>query len=268
MGYIRIADYLIGVTVMRNHVKEKLGSGEVAVGVWMSILNLDVARTVASSGLDWMLFDTEHGPPSFETVDHLIGGIGGAGALPLVRVVWNDINAVKQALDTGAYGIVVPWVNSKEEAENAVTYSRYAPEGLRGCAPGRPASAWGVSSEEYLRTANDEILVAVQVETKKAIANIEDIASVEGVDATFIGPADLSASMGYRGEYFHPEVVKAMERVVDACKASGVAPGIAFGLGVDHVNSLIGNGFRFIGIGSDRGFLSTGCRETLNKIRR
>ena len=253
---------------MRNHVKEKLRAGKVAVGAWMSILNSDAARAVAASGLDWVLFDTEHGPPSFETVDRLVRSVCGAGAIPLVRVVWNDINAIKQALDTGALGVVVPWVNSKEEAENAVTYCLYAPEGLRGCAPGRAASAWGISAEEYLDTVNDEVLVAVQIETRKAVENIEEIVSVEGVDATFIGPADLSASMGYRGRYFHPEVVKAMDRVLEACNAAGVAPGIAFGRDVDHINSLIEQGFRFIGVGSDVGFLSTGCRETLKKIKR
>ena len=253
---------------MRNFVKEKLRNGGVAVGAWMSILNPSAARIVASSGLDWVLFDTEHGPPSFETVDGLVRAVGGAGALPLVRVVWNDINAIKQALDTGAYGVIVPWVNTKEEAERAVTYCRYQPEGLRGCAPGRAASAWGVSSAEYLKIANDEVLVVVQIETTKAMENIEEVVSVEGVDATFIGPSDLSASMEHRGEYFHPEVVNAMERVVDACQSSSVAPGIAFGRGVDHLNSLIEMGFRFIGVGSDTGFLATGCRETLAKIRR
>ena len=125
-----------------------------------------------------------------------------------------------------------------------------------------------MSSAEYLKIANDEVLVVVQIETTKAVENIEEVVSVEGVDATFIGPSDLSASMGHRGEYFHPEVVNAMERVVDACWASGVAPGIAFGRGVDHLNSLIEMGFRFIGVGSDTGFLATGCRETLAKIRR
>lgn len=253
---------------MRNHVKEKLRAGRVAVGAWMSILNVRAAWAVASSGMDWVLFDTEHGPPSFETVDGLVRAVSDAGSIPLVRVVWNDINAIKQALDTGAFGVVVPWVNSKGEAENAVAYCRYPPEGLRGCAPGRPAAAWGVSTEEYLATVNDEILVAVQVETRKAVENIEEIVAVEGVDATFIGPMDLSASLGYRGKPFHPEVVKAMDRILEACNASGVAPGIAFGRGVDHLNSLIERGFRFIGIGSDIGLLSTGCKETLKKIKR
>jgi 2-keto-3-deoxy-L-rhamnonate aldolase RhmA len=125
-----------------------------------------------------------------------------------------------------------------------------------------------VTSAEYLKIVNDEILVVVQIETTKAVEKIEEIVSVEGVDATFIGPSDISASMGHRGEYFHPEVVNAMERVVDACRSSSVAPGIAFGRGVDHLNSLIEMGFRFIGVGSDTGFLATGCKETLAKISR
>lgn len=253
---------------MRNHVKEKLRGGKVAVGAWMSILNPDSARIVAGSGIDWILFDTEHGPPSFETVDGLVRAVGGLGAIPLVRVVWNDINAIKQALDTGAYGLVVPWINSREEAENAIKYSQYPPDGLRGCAPGRAASAWRVSVDEYLNTVNDEVLVAVQIETKKAVDNIEDIVSVDGVDATFIGPSDLSMSMGYRGKSFHPEVVKAMDRVLEASRASGVAPGIAYARDLDHCNRLIEQGFRFIGVGSDTGFLSRGCEETLKKIRR
>jgi len=188
---------------LRNFVKEKLRNGGVAVGAWMSILNPSAARIVASSGLDWVLFDTEHGPPSFETVDGLVRAVGGAGALPLVRVVWNDINAIKQALDTGAYGVIVPWVNTKEEAERAVTYCRYQPEGLRGCAPGRAASAWGVSSAEYLKIANDEVLVVVQIETTKAMENIEEVVSVEGVDATFIGPSDLGVD-GAQGRVLPP----------------------------------------------------------------
>lgn len=253
---------------MRNHVKQRLKEGKVAVGSWISILNEDVSRILAESGLDWILYDTEHGPPSFETVDRLVHSVSGLGALPLVRVVWNDINAIKQALDTGAFGVVIPWINSKEEAKNAATYCKYPPEGLRGCAPGRAASAWGVTTEEYIKTVNDEILVIVQIETKKAVDNIEDILTVEGIDATFIGPMDLSMSMGYRGQPYHPEVVKAEDKVLEACKASGVAPGIAFGRNIEHLNELIEKGFRFIGIGSDIQFLQTGCSETLNKIKR
>lgn len=253
---------------MRNHVKEKLRKGGVAMGAWMSIQNQASDHIVAASGLDWILYDMEHGPPNFETVDRLVRGVMGVGALPLVRVVWNDMNAIKRALDTGAFGLVVPWVNSGEEAERAVAYTRYMPEGLRGCAAGRPSSAWGVTSQEYMEIANDEILVAVQVETKEAVENIDEIVSVEGVDATFIGPSDLSASMGVRGRYWNPDVVEAMDKVVEACDAAGVAPGIAFGRDLEHCNELIEQGFRFIGVGGDKDFLRIGCQEALAKIRK
>lgn len=151
----------------------------------------------------------------------------GAGALPFIRVVWNDMNEIKKALDTGAFGLVVPWVKSAEEAEKAVKYTRYIPDGFRGCAAGRPASAWGISSYEYMNIANDEILLAIQIETKEAVENIEDIVSVEGVDTTFIGPSDLSASMGIRGQYWRSNVLEAMDKVIDSCNAAGVALGIA-----------------------------------------
>ena len=226
--------------------------------------SLAIAR---ARGLDWVLFDTEHGPAGIETMDGLVRGVMGAGALPLIRVVWNDINAIKKALDTGVCGLVVPLVNTREEAEKAVAYTRYAPEGFRGCAAGRPASAWGISAMEYMDIANEEILVAVQIETKEAVDNIEEIVAVEGVDATFIGPSDLSASFGARGEFWHPKVLKSLERVIAACDAAGVAPGIAFGKGPDHCKELIDQGFRFIGVGEDLGFLTTGCREILSKFR-
>jgi 4-hydroxy-2-oxoheptanedioate aldolase len=252
---------------LRNEVKWRLKRGEIALGVWASILHPTSVRAIARTGVDWVLFDTEHGPASFETVDLLVREVCGSGAIPLVRVVWNDMNAIKRALDTGALGVIVPLVESREAAENAVRYTRYPPEGVRGCAPGRPASAWGVSTREYLDRVNDEMLVAVQIETRRAVEKVEEIVSVEGVDATFIGPTDLSTSLGYRGEPFHPEVMKVMQRVVEASEAAGVAPGIAYGLGVEHLKELIDTGFRFIGVGSDASLMTLGCRETLRGLR-
>jgi len=253
---------------MRNKVKEKLSKGGTALGAWMGILNERTVAAVTNSDLDWVLIDCEHGPTTMETLDRLVRAAGREGALPIARVVWNDMNAIKMALDTGAYGIVVPWVNSAEEAEKAVAYSRYMPEGLRGCAAGRPASAWGISAKEYMDIANDEILVVAQIETMKAVNNIEEILAVEGVDATFIGPSDLSASMGYRGQFWHPEVVKAMDRVLEACKDSKVAPGIAFGKGPAHCGELIEQGYRFIAVGSDTGFIRAGIDATLSQLKR
>jgi len=251
-----------------NRVKAKLGKGGTAVGAWMSVLNEDVSSAMGNSGLDWVLYDLEHGPASIETASRLVRATGTKGALPFIRPVWNDMNAIKQALDAGAWGLVIPWVNDAEQAERAVSYTRYMPEGLRGCAAGRPASAWGLPTDEYMRVANDEIVVAVQIETAEAVKNIEAICSVEGVDATFIGPSDLSASMGYRGQFWHPKVVKAMERVLEACQDSKVAPGIAFGKNIDHCGELMQQGWRFLCVGSDTGFLNAGTKWSLGKIGR
>ncbi|MCD6530157.1 4-hydroxy-2-oxo-heptane-1,7-dioate aldolase [Candidatus Bathyarchaeota archaeon] len=256
---------------MKNHVKAKLKSGKPAIGVTLSVMHPEIIRTIANSGFDWVLYDTEHGPWSIETVNDMIQRTSGSTASPIIRVVWNDMNAIKRALDTGTYGIIVPWVSSRKMAEEAVRYSRYPPEGLRGCAPGRPARAWGVSPEEYLEIANEEVLVAVQIEREEAIEKVEEIVSVEGIDATWLGPADLSASMGLRGQFFHPKVLKAMERMVEACIDAGVAPGIAAGVGVakfgiDYVNKLIEQGFRFINIGVDLSLLELGCKDFLGKV--
>jgi len=254
---------------MMNRAKEMLRKGKTAVGAWMSIMHPESVRTVADAGFDWVLFDIEHGAGyELETVDSMIQAMNGTNAIPLIRVVWNDINAIKRALDTGAYGVVVPWVSSKEEAVNAVRFCKYPPEGLRGVAPGRAARAWRISSDEYLATANEEIMVIIQIEREEAVNNIEEILSVDGVDATFIGPMDLSASMGLLGKPFAPEVVLAMDKVLNACKKAGIAPGIAFGSGIDHINELIARGFRFVGVGGDTSFLLRGCREALKQIKR
>jgi len=261
------------VVWLRNHVKSRLEADKPALGVSISVMHPAIVRAISDAGFDWVLYDTEHGPWSIETVDSVIQQTGGLTASPIIRVVWNDMNAIKKALDTGAYGIIVPWVTSSEMAENAVRYSRYPPEGLRGFAPGRPASVWGLPWEEYLEIANNEILIAVQIEREEAIEKLDEIVSVEGIDATWLGPGDLSASMGLRGQFFHPKVLRAMERMVEACTKAGVAPGIAAGagfsrFGVDYISKLIDAGFRFINIGSDMNLLRLGCTQFLKSIKR
>jgi 2-keto-3-deoxy-L-rhamnonate aldolase RhmA len=257
---------------LKNHVKAKLKAGEPALGVSVGTMHPSVIRTIANSGFDWVLYDTEHGPWSIETVSDRIQQTSDSVASPIIRVVWNDVNAIKKALDTGAYGIIVPWVSTKEMAENAVRYSRYPLAGVRGCAPGRAARAWGIPPSEYIKIANDEVFVAVQIEREEAVENVEEIVSVEGIDATWFGPADLSNSMGLMGQPFHPKVLKAMERVVEACIDAGVAPGIAAGsgvgrFGIDYINKMIDEGFKFINVGGDVGIVSLGCKEFLGKIK-
>ena len=256
---------------MKNHVKDLLKTGKPALGVSLSVMSPNLIRIISDSGFDWVLYDTEHGPWSIETVNDMIQRTSGSTASPIIRVVWDDMNVIKKALDTGTKGIIVPWVTSKEMAENAVLWSRYPPEGLRGLAPGRAARAWNLSSEEYVEIVNDEIFVAVQIEREEAVRRVEEIVSVEGIDATWLGPADLSASMGIRGQFFHPKVVRAMEMMVEACLNAGVAPGIAAGSGVQrfglgYVKKLIDQGFQFINIDGDLGLLKLGCEDALRRM--
>ena len=171
---------------MRNYVKAKLKAGKPALGVSISVMNPELIQTISDSGFDWVLYDTEHGPWSIETVNDIIQRTAGSTASPIIRVVWNDMNAIKRALDTGTFGIIVPWVSSKEDAERAVLYSKYPPRGLRGFGPGRAAKAWGITWEEYIKIADEEILIAIQIEREEAINRIEEIVSVEGIDATWL----------------------------------------------------------------------------------
>lgn len=256
---------------MKNHVKAKLKAGKPVLGVSLSVMEPTSIKTLSNSGFDWVLYDTEHGPWSIETVNSMIQQTSGATASPIIRVVWNDMNAIKKALDTGSFGIIVPWISNKEMAEDAVRFSRYPPEGVRGCAPGRAARAWRIQPNDYLEIANDELLIAIQIEREEAVERVEEIVSVDGIDATWLGPGDLSASMNLRGQLFHPRVLKAMERMVEACDDAGVAPGIAGGAGVQkfgiqYINKLIEMDFKFINVGGELGLLQLGCEEFLRRI--
>jgi 2-keto-3-deoxy-L-rhamnonate aldolase RhmA len=253
---------------LKSRVKSRLKDGKTALGVNLTVMHPDSIREVSNSGFDWVLFDLEHGPCTVETVNQMIQQISGSDASPIIRVVWDDRNAIKRALDTGAFGIIVPWVSTGEMAEEAVSYSKYPPAGLRGCGPGRAARAWGMTTVDYIDVANEELLVAVQIEREEAIDNLEDIVTVDGVDATWIGPADLSLSMGLDvgGAHSHPRVLEAMERVVEVCESAGVAPGIAAGGSAEYINDLIQRGFRFILVQGDLGLLGLGCESYLKEI--
>lgn len=169
--------------------------------------------------------------------------------------------AIKRALDIGAYGVLVPWVNSKEEAELAVKATRYAPGGLRGCGPRRAA----MFDPDYLKTADEEILVICQIETRKAVENIEEICSVEGVNVTYIGPADLSASYGHLGDMSHIEVQEAIDRVYDATKAAGLAAGIHQASGAT-IPDRIKKGYNFITVGNDLIYMRRGVQNHMKEL--
>ncbi len=208
---------------MRNELKRRLKANEQLYGTWITVESPIMTEMMSSLGFDYFVIDTEHAPLEPLMAQTLMQAMRpDTKTTPIVRVRWNDLVSIKRALDIGAYGILVPWVNNKEEAEMAVKATRYAPDGLRGCGPRRAA----LFDPDYLKTADQEIMVVVQIETKEAVANIEDICSVEGIDSTYIGPADLCASYGHLGDQSHPDVQKAIDIVYDASKAAGVGAGI------------------------------------------
>ena len=209
-----------------NAFKAGLARGERQIGLWLSLADAYVAEMVATAGFDWLLIDAEHGPNDLRSVLAQLQAVAPYPVSPIVRPVTGDTALIKQYLDAGVQSLLVPMVHSAAQATAVVAATRYAPRGTRG--PGSQmarASRWSRIAG-YIEHADDEICVLVQAESKEAIANLEAIAAVEGVDGVFFGPADLSASMGHLGMPDHPEVLAAIDAGIVKVLAAGKAPGI------------------------------------------
>jgi len=244
---------------MRIPVREKLNSGEVAIGLFVTIGHPDVTERLSMTGLDWLLLDSEHAPLGIETLQMMMQAMHGDSCSPIVRVPWNDQVAIKRALDIGAHGVLVPWVNTREEAEAAVAACKYPPLGIRGCGPRR---ATLVNGWEYVGEANEKLLVAVQIETPEAVENIDEIVAVDGVDTVYIGPVDLSMNMfGAQGKWEEPSFLAAFDRVLEAADRAGKPAGMYCHAG--NIKWAIDKGFRFLTIGNDDNILTTAVGETL-----
>jgi 2-keto-3-deoxy-L-rhamnonate aldolase RhmA len=245
---------------LKNELKWRLHRGEQTVGAWISIPHPDVSEALSTLPFDWFVFDQEHSPLDDQLSQELMQAIKGTRVTPLIRVAWNDPVMIKKALDTGAYGVVVPWVNSRDDAVKAVRACRYPPEGIRGCGPRRPQ----LFDPDYMSTANREILIIAQIETEEAVERAEEILSVEGVDVFFIGPFDLSTSMGLMGQITHPRVQEAIDKVFKVGKKLDVASGIWCGAGMT-VRERLKQGWQFISLGTDLNLLLSGAQMTLEE---
>lgn len=248
---------------VKNRLKARLrDSKEPCFGTWISspsLLNLDALK---GAGFEWFVIDTEHAPMNPETIAAMISILVSEGPTPLVRVGDIDQYLVKQALDAGAHGVLLPLVSTEAQARNAVAFAKYPPDGVRGAAAAA-ATRYGAELATYLRTANAETLVGVQIETKEAISHLDAIAAVPGVDVLFVGPQDLTLSLGLWDDRKHPTVRAAMREVVAACERHGKVPGT---LVVDPKEKRIAIelGFRFISLASDIRFLLEGARAYRN----
>ena len=205
----------------KNRVKHMLNEGKKTSGAWLQIASPFTAEIMSRAGFDWLVIDMEHGPGDILALVSQIQAMSGTDTCALVRTPWNDFVTIKRILDTGAHGLLIPYVNSKEEAEAAVRACRYPPEGIRGVAGSPRAQGFGQNVQDYLKIANDEILLITAVETPDSVANLDGILSVEGVDGIFIGPMDLASNMGYLGQPGQPEVQEVIAGIEKKVFAAG-----------------------------------------------
>jgi 4-hydroxy-2-oxoheptanedioate aldolase len=248
----------------KNRVKELWREGKAAVGVWVVLGSPITAEIIANMGYDWVVVDTEHGSIDIGTTQSIIQAVSYTGAVPMVRVPWNDPALIKRALDAGAYGLVIPMVNSREEAVQAVQAARYPPLGVRSFGGPRARLYGGV---DYFEHANEEIAIIVQIEHIDAVNHVDEILSVEGVDGFFIGPTDLAISMGLKPglDQTDPRHVEAVSKTLAAGKKYSVAGGIHVG-SAEAANERIAQGFKFIGLSSDEGFVRSAASSALSQV--
>ena len=249
-----------------GQTKEKLKNGEVALGAWIMIGHPSIAEMYAGEGFDWICVDMEHTLTTIRMFGELALAVKGTDCDILARLPSCDPVQAKLVLDAGANGIIVPSVNSKEEAEQAVSMAKYPPEGTRGASLCR-ASDFGRNFRNYFDTHNDTVLVVVMLEHIDAVEHIDEILSVPGIDATFIGPYDLSASMGISGQLDHPDLLAAQKKLFDACQKHNIPAGFhVVPLDNELVKTRIEEGFRFIACGLDTEFIMQGCRTMLKGV--
>jgi len=248
-----------------NQFKRALKDGKSQIGMWSSLSSHIVAEILAHAGFDWVLLDTEHSPNELPMVQSQLHAMTGGTATAVVRPAWNDMVLVKRFLDIGAQTLLLPYVQTVEEAQNAVRYTRYPQQGLRGVAGATRAAGYG-RTKDYMKHAHEEICLLVQVETRKAMSNLEAIAGVEGVDGVFIGPNDLSADLGYLGNWQHPEVWKVMEDAAKRIRKAGKAPGIL--VGEADGQRCLDMGYLFVAVGADTGMLVRGSDALAAKFKK
>ena len=247
-------------------LKSKLRSGEMTIGSWITLGHPAIAEIMADAGFEWLVIDMEHSSITIRDVEDLVRVISLKGIPALVRVGENNPNLIKRVMDTGADGVIVAMVNSKEEAERAVSAVKYPPIGTRGVGLAR-AQKYGFGFEGYKKWVEEESIIIVQVEHRDGIENIEDIFRVDGVDGFIIGPYDLSGSYGQPGNFKHPKMINALNEVMKISKKMKKSAGFhVVKPDVDDFEKKVNEGYSFIAFGFDALFLGLSCRESLKKV--
>jgi 4-hydroxy-2-oxoheptanedioate aldolase len=248
-----------------NTFKTALTEGRLQIGLWCNLCSHYSAELLAGSGFDWLLLDTEHSPNEIDMVLSQLQAIAPYPTHAVVRVPWNDMVMIKRFLDIGAQSLLIPYVQNAEEARNAVAYTRYPPEGVRGIARTVRADRFS-RVKDYHQRAHEQICVIVQIETKTGIDNLEEIVAVEGVDGVFIGPSDLHASFGYRGQTAHPKVQPIIDDAIRRISQAGKAPGILTGVEAD-ARRWLDMGCQFVAVGIDTAILVRESEKLAEKFK-
>jgi 2-keto-3-deoxy-L-rhamnonate aldolase RhmA len=250
-------------TEWENPVKKKLREGKPVVGMTITVPSADVVAQAASLGFDFVWIEMEHSPITLETIRNMVLATRGTKAIPIVRVPVNELWTAKRVLDAGALGVIFPFTATPELARQAVAACKYPPLGLRGSGQGLAMLRWP-APEGYPDFADRNVMVIIIIEQIQAVERIEEIASVPGIDVIFIGPSDLSYSMGFRGKQDEPKLKDAIAKVVAAAKRHNIPVGRPGGAG--EVGDLIKEGFQFFQASSELGMIAAGARPLLEAL--
>ena len=248
-------------------LKQKLKDGRPVVGCWLSMSSAPVAEIIAHAGFDFVIIDHEHAPGTLTDAGDELRAMSATDVSAIIRVPWNDPVYIKRALDTGAHGVMVPMVETADDARRAVAACRYPPDGIRGAAYTQiRASRYGLLADDYLRTVNDNLVIICQVESARTVDNIAEIAAVDGIDVLFVGPSDLSGSVGKLGQFDDPEVRDLFARTEAALRTSGITMGTVPRTDADW-RALVDAGYTMMASASDVALLRTGAAAHVGAFR-
>jgi 4-hydroxy-2-oxoheptanedioate aldolase len=241
-------------------------AGGQTVGGWLSIGNAYTAETMSGLGFDWLCIDLQHGMLSYSDLKYMLPAISTKDTIPIVRVPWNEPYEIMKALDAGAYGVIVPMVNNRAEAEQAVSACRYPPDGLRSFGPVWAAMYGG---RGYAEEANDQIACIAMIETAEGLENLDEIATTPGLDAIYIGPSDLSFALGLKpfGQFDEPIHIETVGKIYDACRNAGIAAGIHTG-SLEYTQRYLEQGFNLITLGTDSAFMARLAAKELAEAKK
>ena len=249
----------------QNNLRTLWKAGGAAVNGWLAIPNSFSAETMAHQGWDALTIDLQHGMVDYQAMVPMLQALSTTSTVPVVRVPWLEPGILMKTLDAGAYGVICPMVNTREEAQKLVAYTHYAPRGTRSFGPVRALLYGGA---DYPQHANDTIVTFAMIETAKALDNLDDILSVEGLDAIYIGPSDLSLALGCKPTFddVDPKAAEAIDHILARAKAHGVVAGIHNG-SPEAALKRIAEGFQFVTVSSDERLMAAGAQQVMAKMR-